>query len=151
MDSAAVASQEAHALAAVVRAASAQGDQAVALFLFIHFKGRIHVFILRIRHGLVENGVGHLRIVKNIRDLLQNTGFNDALVSDDQRFGTADAFQARGNFLGTALAHQGDVRDEEGGNLPHVHAFDIGAHLRLLNVARLSHTGKTCNNKKDIL
>ena len=129
MNFAAIAGQKAHALAAVVRAAAAQGDQAVAFFPVVDIKSGFHIFIRGVGHGLIKNGVLHARAVENIGNLLQNADGDNALVCDDQGFGAANAFQTGRDISGTAFAHQRDVGDEEGSNLPHMHAFDIGTHV----------------------
>ena len=113
MDFAAVSRQEAHALAAVVRAAAAQRDEAVALFLLIHGKGFIHVVVRGIGHGLVVDGVGQLCGIKNIRYPLQNSRLDDALIGNDERFLSADALQPRRNITGAAFAHKRDIGDKK--------------------------------------
>ncbi len=111
---AAVGNDEAHALAAVVRAAAAQGDQAVALFLAVHFRGFFHVAIRGVGHGFVVYGIGHARLIQNIRDLLQNAGRHNTLVGNDERFGPAQLLHAHGDFTGSADAHERCTGNKEG-------------------------------------
>lgn len=109
-------------------AAAAKGNEAVALFGSVHAKGFSHVFIRGVGHGFVINRILHLGGIKDIRNLLENTGFDNALVSNDQRFFATDALQTGGNLFRTSLAHKRNIGDEERSDLPHMHAFKIRAH-----------------------
>ena len=128
MNLATVACQKAHALAAVMRAAAAKGNDAVALFLFVEVKSFCNVFVRGVRDSLIVYGILHLGGIKDVGDHFKDTGINDALVSYNQRLRAIDALQSSRNLFGTSLAHQGDVGDKERGDLTHMHALKIRTH-----------------------
>ena len=129
---AAVADEEADALAAVMGAAAAEGDEAVAVVFLVHFSSVVNVLIRGVRNGTVEYNIGDAAGIQNIGDLLQNTAGNDTLVRYYKRMLGAKALQAIGNFLTAVGTNKSNSRNKEGSDLTLVHAFDISAHSNSL-------------------
>ena len=113
MDSAAVGDDQPDALAAVVRGAAADGDEAVAFFFFIQFHAGGDVDVGGVRNGFVVDGVFHRRIVENIRDLLQDAGMNDTLVGDKKRLRGVQVDDAFRNGFGGAYTDERNVGNKE--------------------------------------
>ena len=103
--------------------------QAVAAALSVGFGSGFNVLVGGVRHGFVEHFIVQLGSVQNVGDLLQDADGHDALVSNDQRFLRAKTHEAGGNLRGTVRTNQSNSRNEERGNLTHVHALDIRAHI----------------------
>ena len=109
----AVSHEQAHALAAVVRATAPEGDEAVALFVVIHFGGVVDVGGGGVGHGTIEHFIRHFMIFKDIGNFLENTGFNDALVSDDKGIFAAELSQTIGNSLSGVHTNESGTRNKE--------------------------------------
>ena len=112
MNLAAVGDHQAHALAAVVGGAAAQGDEAVALLFLVDVDAVMHVLVGGVGDGLVIDHVFHLGGVEQVGDLLGDAGAGDALVGDDQRLGTAEGLDLLRDLLGCADADEGDTGNE---------------------------------------
>ena len=136
VDLAAVGNEEADALAAVVGAAAAEGEEAVATLFLIDGKGFFHVLIGGIRNGLVVDGVLDVSGVKDIGDGLQNTAGNDALVSNDEGIFSVAAGKTVGDLLAAARANERNGRDIERSDLADVEILDV-AHGSIPLLLRL--------------
>ena len=110
---AAVGKQDAYALAAVVRGAAADGNQAVAAVGLILGDAFGHVFIGGIRHGLVIDAVRDVVAVQNVRNDLEDPRVHDALVGDDQRLGDMVGVDIMRDTVARAHADQGNARNKK--------------------------------------
>jgi len=113
VDLAAVGGDEADALAAVVRGTAAQGDQAVAAFLLVHFHGVVNVLVSGVGDGFVEHGILHAVGVQHVGHHLEDADLHDTLVSNDQRFGAAQRLDLLAADFHRADADLGNAGDEE--------------------------------------
>jgi len=112
MDLAAVGSDEADALAAVVGGAAAQGDQAVAAFLLVHFNGIMDVLVSGVGDGPVEHRVLHAVSVEDVGDLFQDADLHDALIGDDQGLFAAQGLDLLRGILDGADTDESHAGDE---------------------------------------
>ena len=102
-------------------AAAAEGDQAVAALFLVDSRGFIHVPGGGVGNGAVIYFIFHAVIIENIGDLLENAGFYDALVGDDERLLAAELFKTIRNGLGRVHADESGAGNEEGGNEGKIH------------------------------
>ena len=107
---------------------AADGDEAVTLVVEVNLGGVLNVLVGGVRNGAVEHGVGDLGFVKDVGDLLQDAAGHDTFIGDHQGMLATESLQTVGDFLRAVLANEGDVGNEEGSNLTHVHAFQFGTH-----------------------
>ena len=115
-----------------MRGTAADGDKAVALVVEVNLGGVLNVLVGGVRNGAVEHGVGDLGFVKDVGDLLQDAAGHDTFIGNHQGMLATESLQTVGDFLRAVLANEGDVGNEEGSNLSHMHAFQFGTHNKLL-------------------
>ncbi|MPM24253.1 hypothetical protein SDC9_70734 [bioreactor metagenome] len=128
MNFATVACKKTHAFAAVVRTAAAKRNDTVAFFFFIYTKGLSNVVVGGVWNGLVIYGVLHFCSIKDVGDLLEYAGVDNAWVGNKQGFDAANIFQTIRNFFGTPLADESDVGNKKGGDLSHMHPLKLRTH-----------------------
>ena len=134
---AAVADEEADALAAVMGAAAAEGDEAVAVVFLINGGCVCNILICGVRNGAVKDNIGDAAFIENVSDLLKDTAGDDTLIRYYKRMLGAKALQTVGDFLTAVRTDESHSRNKEGSDLSLVHAFDISAHSNSL-IALLS-------------
>ena len=141
MDLAAVGNEEAHALAAVVRAAAAKGEEAVASLFLIHGEGLFHVLVRGVRHSAVVHFVLHIGFIEDIGDALQDTAGHDALIGNDEGVLGIAAGESVRNLLAAARADKRNRGDVERSDLTNMQVLDV-AHKSIPLLVAVTVAGR---------
>jgi hypothetical protein len=105
-DVAAVADHHADALAAVMGAAAAQGNDAVALVVIVDLHAVMDVLVGRVGLGSVEDDSLEAGCFDIALDGVRHTHLGEARIGDDQQLGGAERLGLVSCLFGATYAHQ---------------------------------------------
>jgi hypothetical protein len=114
VDLAAVGGQNADALAAVVGAAAAQGDDEVALVVLVDLQSIMNVLVGGVGDRVVvDHAIQSSVLLDDLGDLVGDAGLGDALVRADERLGSAQNLDPSADLLVCPDAHERNRGNEE--------------------------------------